>query len=107
MKTSILSHPAIDPRHVYSNDINHTLKYLGVEAARNVILEEIGIVIQDAYVNSRHLQILADTMTIRGELTPINRFGINSRNSGPLGKASFEETSEVFIKAGIFGSLLI
>lgn len=100
---SILSHPAIDPRHVYSNDINHTLKYLGVEAARNVILEEIGIVIQDAYVNSRHLQILADTMTIRGELTPINRFGINSRNSGPLGKASFEETSEVFIKAGIFG----
>ena len=41
-------------------------------------------------------------MTSRGELTSINRQGINRGDVGPLAKCSFEETTVQLIKASIF-----
>ena len=37
-----------------------------------------------------------------GELTSINRQGINRGDVGPLAKCSFEDTTDQLIKAGIF-----
>ena len=48
-----------------SNDIMEVLKYLGVEAARSVIMREIKEVM-DAYgmtIDVRHTMLLADCMT--------------------------------------------
>ena len=42
-------------------------------------------------------------MTNRGYLTAINRQGINRGDVGPLAKSSFEDTTDQFIKAGMFG----
>lgn len=55
------------------------------------------------YVNYRHLATLCDVMTQRGILTSITRHGINRVDSGPLRKASFEETTEILLEAAFFG----
>jgi len=95
----------VDFERTYSNDINEIFQKLGVEAARNMLIEEISSVCDDAdeYINSRHIELLCDTMTNRGYLTAINRQGINRGDVGPLAKSSFEDTTDQFIKAGMFG----
>ena len=42
-------------------------------------------------------------MTNKGYLTPINSQGVSKNNIGPLAKATFENTTLQFIKAGVFG----
>ena len=58
-----------------------------------------------AYVNSRHISLLVDTMTNRGYLMPMDRHGINKSDRGPLAKCSFEETPDIIARAAIFGEL--
>jgi len=48
---------------------------------------------------------LLDTMTSRGYLMSIDRFGINRGNIGPLAKCSFEETTDQLFRASIFGEV--
>ena len=55
------------------------------------------------YINTRHVDLLCDTMTSKGFLTPINKQGITKGDIGPLAKCSFEDTAGQLIKAGIFG----
>ena len=57
------------------------------------------------YINNRHIELLCDAMTCKGELTSINRQGINRGDVGPLAKCSFEDTTDQLIKAGIFGEI--
>ena len=42
-------------------------------------------------------------MTNKGTLLSIDRHGINRSDIGPFAKCSFEETSDMLIKAGVFG----
>ena len=42
-------------------------------------------------MNYRHLSLLIDTMTYKGQLMSIDRHGINRGDVGPLAKSSFEE----------------
>ena len=67
-------------------------------------MEEIIEVVEHAgeYINIRHIELLCDSMTCKGELTSINRQGINRGDIGPLAKCSFEDTTDQLIKAGIF-----
>ena len=97
----------IDYTKTISNDIYEVYELLGIEAARIVLLNEIKEVIESSgnYVNYRHLALLVDTMTNRGNLMSIDRFGINRGNIGPLAKCSFEETTEQLFKASIFGEV--
>jgi DNA-directed RNA polymerase beta' subunit len=44
-------------------------------------------------------------MTCNKKLVSIFRHGINNDNIGPIAKASFEETSEMFLKAARHGEL--
>ena len=64
-------------------------------------------VISDAglYVNYRHIALLVDTMTNKGYLLSIDRHGINRADIGPFAKCSFEETTDMLIKAGIFAEV--
>ena len=103
----IMQNKNVDKTRTISNDIYEVYKFLGIEAARNVLLFEIREVISSAgsYVNYRHLSLLADIMTNKGSLMSIDRFGINRGNIGPLAKCSFEETTDQLFKASIFGEL--
>jgi DNA-directed RNA polymerase III subunit RPC1 len=51
---------------------------LGIEAARKLIMDEVGYVFGQygISIDVRHLMLLADTMTYRGMVLGITRFGI-------------------------------
>jgi len=104
---TILNIPNIDYTRTISNDIYEVYDLLGIEAARILLLNEIKEVVESSgeYVNYRHLSLLCDTMTNRGNLMSIDRFGINRGNIGPLAKCSFEETTDQLFKASIFGEV--
>ena len=94
----------IDFRRTISNDINEIYKVLGIEAVRKSLVQELRNVLKPygIYVNYRHISILCDLMTQRGILTSITRHGLNKSEYGPIRKASFEETVEILLEAGIF-----
>ena len=94
----------VDFKNTISNDILEIYNYLGIEAARASLIEEVTSIMSDAsYINQRHINLLCDIMTNKGVITPINRQGINRGDIGPLAKCSFEDTTDQLIKAGLFG----
>jgi len=103
----VMRQPGVDSTRTISNDIYEVYEMFGIEAAKRVLMKEIKDVIKGggSYVNYRHLSLLVDTMTNRGYLMSIDRFGINRGNIGPLAKCSFEETTDQLFKASIFGEL--
>jgi DNA-directed RNA polymerase II subunit RPB1 len=91
----------IDVTRTISNDIQEIYNVLGVEAARVAILTELSEVMEfdNTYINYHHLIMLADRMTASANMVSIFRHGINNDDIGPIAKASFEETPEMFLKA--------
>jgi len=91
----------IDPNRTYSNDIIEIFNVLGMEAARSAIYNELAEVLEfdGAYVNAHHMALLCDRMTFNFKMISIFRHGINNDDIGPIAKASFEETPEMFLKA--------
>ena len=91
----------IDSRRTISNDIVEIFNVLGMEAARQCIYNELSEVLEfdGAYVNAHHMSVLCDRMTFTSKLISIFRHGINNDDIGPIAKASFEETPEMFLKA--------
>lgn len=71
---------------------------------RKTLIKELRVVltVYGIYINYRHLSTLCDVMTHRGILTSITRHGINRVDTGPLRKASFEETVEILYEAAVF-----
>lgn len=99
--------PYIDKTRTISNVVHEVLDTLGIEAARQILYDEINEVIQNngIYINSRHMELLVDLMTNKGQIMSIDRHGVNRSESGPLAKGSFEETDDQLIKAGVFSQL--
>ena len=97
----ILSLDYIDVNRTYTNDIQEIKNILGIEAARQSIFNEITEVMEhdDTYINYHHISLLCDRMTCNDKMVSIFRHGINNDNIGPIAKASFEETPEMFLKA--------
>jgi DNA-directed RNA polymerase II subunit RPB1 len=91
----------IDPNRTTSNDIIEIYEVLGMEAARQAIYNELADVIEfdGTYLNFHHMALLCDRMTFSHKMISIFRHGINNDDIGPIAKASFEETPEMFLKA--------
>jgi DNA-directed RNA polymerase II subunit RPB1 len=94
----ILSLDMIDVNRCVSNDIQETNNVLGIEAARQCIINELGECL-DSYINHHHMAVLGDRMTATKKMVSIFRHGINNDDIGPIAKASFEETPEMFLRA--------
>jgi DNA-directed RNA polymerase II subunit RPB1 len=97
----------VDYKRTFSNDIVETYNVLGIEAARQAIMNELVDVIEfdGTYINYHHFSILCDRMTYTSKMISIFRHGINNDNIGPIAKASFEETPEMFLRAARHGEL--
>jgi len=97
----LLSNELIDSNRTFTNDIQEIYRVLGIEAMRQAIFNELSEVIEfdSTYINYHHLSLLADRMTASDNPISIFRHGINNDDIGPLAKASFEETPEMFLKA--------
>jgi DNA-directed RNA polymerase II subunit RPB1 len=91
----------IDNTRTLSNDIVEIYNVLGIEAARQAIYNELVEVVEfdGTYINFHNYSVLVDRMTFTDKLISIFRHGINNDNIGPIAKASFEETPEMFLKA--------
>ena len=88
--------------HTRSNHVYDVEKVLGIEAARQVIVSEI-LAVYDNFslsIDNRHLQLIADTMTMKGKTNGINRHGLAKTCSSSLKLASFEVTMEHLYNAG-------
>jgi len=97
----ILAQDDIDVNNTTSNDIQEVYRTLGIEAARQAIYNELleAISFDGTYINYHHTSMLADRMTCSKKMVSIFRHGINNDDIGPIAKASFEETPEMFLKA--------
>ncbi|KAI1001224.1 DNA-directed RNA polymerase III subunit [Podosphaera aphanis] len=77
-----------------TNGIMECREVLGIEAARTTIAKEIGAVMGDMGIDPRHMQLLADVMTYKGEVLGITRFGLSKMRDSVLQLASFEKTPD-------------
>jgi DNA-directed RNA polymerase II subunit RPB1 len=104
---NILSLDFIDTERTFTNNIVETHQILGIEAARKCLFNEIAEVMGfgGGYINHHHISLLCDRMTCNQEMVSIFRHGINNDDIGPIAKASFEETTEMFLKAARHGEL--
>ncbi len=93
----------IDKFRIETNDIFQICDCLGIEAARNTIVDGMKKVMieQKIDVDYRHLMLVADTMTFTGEIEGIGRAGIVSEKPSVLARASYEETEKHLFHAAI------
>ncbi|XP_030835383.1 DNA-directed RNA polymerase III subunit RPC1 isoform X1 [Strongylocentrotus purpuratus] len=91
--------------HTTSNNTVEMEKTLGIEAARRCIMSEIEytMVSHGMSIDHRHVMLLGDLMTYKGEVLGITRFGLAKMKESVLMLASFERTSDHLFEAAYFG----
>lgn len=91
--------------HTTSNHIIETAKVLGIEAARRTIINEIQFTMSShgMSIDPRHVMLLGDVMTYKGEVLGITRFGVAKMKDSVMMLASFEKTTDHLFDAAAFG----
>jgi DNA-directed RNA polymerase subunit A" len=99
----ILNMKGVDKRRTMTNDIHETAKILGIESARSLIIKEALSTMQDQGldVDIRHVMLVADIMTMTGEVKSIGRYGVAGAKTSVLARAAFEETIKHLVRASI------
>ena len=97
--------PEIDPTRVFTNNIHEIAAVLGIEAARNAIINETMKVLEEQGldVDVRHVMLVADLMTATGRVRQIGRHGVSGEKGSVLARAAFEVTTKQLLEAGIKG----
>ena len=95
----------VDRSRTYTNNIMEIHDYLGIEAARQAIINEMILTLEGARldVDVRHLLMVADVMTSEGEVRAIGRHGVSGTKHSILARAAFEVTVNHLLQAGIIG----
>jgi intein/homing endonuclease len=91
----------VDETKTISNNVWDIYQTLGIEAAREFLIEECMEIMSG--INKCHIQLLVEKMTYNGTISSISRYTMRNEECGPMGKASFEETMDNFLKAGVYG----
>ncbi|WP_458185334.1 DNA-directed RNA polymerase subunit A'' [Haladaptatus sp. NG-WS-4] len=98
----------VDASRTTSNNIHEIYRNLGVEAAREAIIEETMDTLEEQGlddVNVRHLMLVSDIMTNRGTIESIGRHGISGSKESVLARAAFEVTVNHLLDAAIHGEI--
>ncbi|MFB6266063.1 MAG: DNA-directed RNA polymerase subunit A'' [Halodesulfurarchaeum sp.] len=96
----------VDDTRTTCNNIHEIYDALGVEAAREAIIEETMDTLEEqglGDVNVRHLMLVADIMTNDGTIQSIGRHGISGSKESVLARAAFEVTVNHLLDAAIYG----
>jgi DNA-directed RNA polymerase subunit A" len=104
---SVLGMREVDSVRTTTNDINEIYGVLGVEAARQAIINEVYKVIeaQGLNIDLRHVMLVADTMCVNGKLAGITRYGVVREKTSVLARASFETPIKHVINAALVGEV--
>jgi DNA-directed RNA polymerase beta' subunit len=97
----ILALDFIDSNRTTSNNIWVIYHTFGIEATREHMIREFSCIMEG--INISHIALLVDKMTHGGTISSISRYSMRQEESGPFGKASFEETMDNFRDAGAVG----
>ncbi|RLG21039.1 DNA-directed RNA polymerase subunit A'', partial [Methanosarcinales archaeon] len=103
----VLSIPEVDASRTKTNHIMEMAEVFGIEAARNSIVEEAMDTLREQGLNVdvRHIMLVADTMTVDGEVKAIGRHGVSGEKASVLARAAFEETVNHILEAGVRGEV--
>ncbi len=102
----IIKFKEINADKIISNDLHEVASVFGIEAARQLIIDETSEVLnsQGLNIDMRHLKLVADAMTNTGEIKGVTRMGIISQKSSILARATFETPGRQFVNASVKGS---
>ncbi len=97
----VLEIEGVDPYRTTTNDIQSVGRVLGIEAARNMIIEEANNTLseQGLNVDLRHIMLVADVMTANGTIKAIGRHGVSAQKESVLSRAAFEITVNHLLQA--------
>ena len=97
----------VDKTRTTSNNIFEIASVLGIEAARQAIINEVFKVIQNQGLNVdiRHLMLVADTMCASGFIKGVTRYGIVKEKASVLARASFETPIKHIFNASLIGEV--
>ncbi len=104
----VLDIEGVDASRTTCNNIHEIYRNLGVEAAREAIIEETMNTLEEQGlddVNIRHLMLVADIMTNEGTIESIGRHGISGAKDSVLARAAFEVTVNHLLDAAIHGEV--
>ena len=98
----------VDASRTTTNNIHEVHRNLGIEAAREAIINETMMTLEEQGlddVNVRHLMLVSDIMTNRGTIESIGRHGISGSKDSVLARAAFEVTVNHLLDAAIHGQI--
>ena len=103
----VLEIEGVDPYRTTTNDIHAITRELGIEAARNMIIQEAHNTLseQGLNVDLRHIMLVADVMTADGTVRAIGRHGVSGEKSSVLSRAAFEITVNHLLLASQRGEI--
>jgi DNA-directed RNA polymerase II subunit RPB1 len=101
----ILCLDAVDPVNTTSNDVFETFQVLGIDAACEVLYNEIGLVMTNnkAHCGARHYLLIANYICFNGSLFGTTYSGICTSNTSVMKSASFEKPLKSFVDGAIRG----
>ncbi|XP_037611284.1 DNA-directed RNA polymerase III subunit RPC1 isoform X1 [Sebastes umbrosus] len=102
---AVMATHGVNGSRTTSNNTYEVEKTLGIEAARSTIINEIQytMVNHGMSIDRRHVMLLADLMSYKGEILGITRFGLAKMKESVLMLASFEKTADHLFDAAYFG----
>jgi len=103
----VMEFEGVDPGRTKTNNINEIGEVLGIEAARNAIINEATDTLreQGLSVDVRHIMLVADIMTVDGEVKQIGRHGVSGEKASVLARAAFEVTVNHILDAAVRGDV--
>jgi DNA-directed RNA polymerase subunit A" len=103
----VMQFEGVDSTRIKTNNISEIGEVLGIEAARNAIINEATDTLreQGLTVDVRHIMLVADIMTVDGELKQIGRHGVSGEKASVLARAAFEVTVNHILDAAVRGDV--
>ena len=103
----ILAVKGVDKNNVRTNNVFEISNVLGIEAARNALIDELKVTLenQGLEVDVRYLMLVADLMCHKGHLQQIGRHGIAGTKDSVLARAAFEITVPTIANAAKLGEI--
>jgi DNA-directed RNA polymerase subunit A' len=103
----VLKINGVDLTKTTTNNITEIGITLGIEAARQAMVNEITSTLEEQglEVDIRHILLVADLMTSKGSIQSIGRHGIAGKKASVLARAAFEITVPTIATAAISGEV--
>lgn len=103
----VLAIEGVDATRTRTNNVNEIFEVMGIEAARAALIHEATETLkeQGLTVDVRHIMLVADIMTVDGDVKPIGRHGISGEKASVLARAAFEVTVSHLLDSGMRGDV--